>query len=139
MIICYIRSRNMQTAIMCSMCKKGQTVTDPESGEIICRNCGLVLSDKVQESRAEWRAFTSEEVSSRSRAGIPSSLARHDMGLSTVIGRTDKDAGGNSIGTDMRYRMERLKMWDSRSQMHSPSERNFQHAFGINPTRSRFD
>ena len=31
----------------------------------------------------------------------------------------------------MRYRMEPLKMWDSRSQMHSPSERNFQQAFSI--------
>lgn len=53
------------------------------------------------------------------------------MGLSTVIGRTDKDAGGNSIGMDMRYQMKRLKMWDSWSQAHSPSERNFQHAFGM--------
>jgi transcription initiation factor TFIIB len=48
-----------------------------------------------------------------------------------VIGRTDRDAGGNSIEAGMRYRMERLKMWDSRSQRHSPTERNFQQAFGM--------
>jgi len=111
------------------MCKSGQTVTDPESGEIICRNCGLVLSDKVQESRPEWRAFTTEEANERSRTGIPSSLARHDMGLSTVIGRTDKDANGRAIDVAMRSTMGRLRAWDFRTQAHSPTDRNLRQAF----------
>jgi transcription initiation factor TFIIB len=119
----------MQTAIMCSMCKSGKTVTDPESGELICRNCGLVISDKAQESRPEWRAFTSEEANDRSRTGIPSSLARHDMGLSTVIGRTDKDASGRAIDISMRSTMGRLRAWDFRTQAHSPTERNLRQAF----------
>jgi transcription initiation factor TFIIB len=119
----------MQTAIMCSMCKSGKTVTDPESGELICRNCGLVISDKAQESRPEWRAFTSEEANDRSRTGIPSSLARHDMGLSTVIGRTDKDASGRAIDISMRSTMGRLRAWDFRTQAHSPTDRNLRQAF----------
>src|SRR5215213_489526 len=101
-IIMLPHSSNMQSAILCSICKSNQTVTDPESGDIICRNCGLVLSDRAQESRPEWRAFTSEEVNDRSRTGIPRSLARHDMGLSTVIGRTDKDASGRMLDGAMR-------------------------------------
>jgi transcription initiation factor TFIIB len=119
----------MQTAIMCSMCKSGKTVTDPESGELICRNCGLVISDKAQESRPEWRAFTSEEANDRSRTGIPSTLARHDMGLSTVIGRTNKDASGHAIDISMRSTMGRLRAWDFRTQAHSPTERNLRQAF----------
>ncbi|WP_148681003.1 transcription initiation factor IIB [Candidatus Nitrososphaera gargensis] len=119
----------MQTAILCSICKSDQTVTDPESGEIICRNCGLVLSDKAQESRPEWRAFTGEEANDRSRTGIPSSLARHDMGLSTVIGRTDKDASGRAIDVAMRSTMGRLRAWDFRTQAHSPTDRNLRQAF----------
>lgn len=114
---------------MCSMCKSGKTVTDPESGELICRNCGLVISDKAQESRPEWRAFTSEEANDRSRTGIPSSLARHDMGLSTVIGRTDKDASGRAIDISMRSTMGRLRAWDFRTQAHSPTDRNLRQAF----------
>lgn len=114
---------------MCSMCKSGKTVTDPESGELICRNCGLVISDKAQESRPEWRAFTSEEANDRSRTGIPSSLARHDMGLYTVIGRTDKDASGRAIDISMRSTMGRLRAWDFRTQAHSPTERNLRQAF----------
>ena len=111
------------------MCKSDQTVTDPESGEVICRNCGLVLFEKAQESRAEWRAFTTEEANDRSRTGIPSSLARHDMGLSTVIGRTDKDASGRTLDALMRSTMGRLRAWDFRSQAHSPTDRNLRQAF----------
>jgi transcription initiation factor TFIIIB Brf1 subunit/transcription initiation factor TFIIB len=45
--------------------------TDSESGEIICRNCGMVMLDNVQESRPEWRSFTTDEVNnSRSRTGM---------------------------------------------------------------------
>jgi transcription initiation factor TFIIIB Brf1 subunit/transcription initiation factor TFIIB len=35
-----------------------------------------------------------EGVSKKNRSGTPNSLAYHDMGLSTVIGKTDKDASG---------------------------------------------
>jgi transcription initiation factor TFIIB len=119
----------MQTAILCNICKSGQTVTDPESGEVICMNCGIVISDKVLESRPEWRAFTSEEAGDRSRTGIPRSLARHDMGLSTVIGKADKDASGRTIDGLMRSTMGRLRQWDFRTQAHSPTDRNLRQAF----------
>ena len=106
-------------------------ITDPETGELISPDSGQVVADGALSLEPEWRAFTSEEASERARTGIPSSLARHDMGLSTVMGRVDRDAGGNAIDSDMRFRMQRLKMWDNRSQRHSPTERNFQHAFSM--------
>ena len=119
----------MQTSIMCSICKSGKTVTDPESGEIICRNCGIVISDRIYESRPEWRTFSTDELNSRSRAGIPSSLARHDMGLSTVIGKANKDHSGRAIDVSMRSTMGRLRAWDFRTQAHSPTDRNLRQAF----------
>lgn len=119
----------MQTATLCKVCKGGHTVTDPESGEVVCGNCGIVISDRVQESRAEWRSFTLEESSDRSRTGIPSSLARHDMGLSTVIGRANKDASGRVLDVAMRTTMGRLRSWDFRTQAHSPTDRNLRQAF----------
>ncbi len=106
-------------------------ITDPETGELISLDSGQVLSEGALSLEPEWRSFDSGEGNDRSRAGVPTSLARHDMGLSTVIGRTDRDAGGNSIDSNMRFRMERLKKWDNRSQRHSPSERNLQHAFSM--------
>jgi transcription initiation factor TFIIB len=89
--------------------------TDSESGEIICRNCGMVMLDNVQESRPEWRSFTTDEVNnSRSRTGMPTSLARHDKGLATIIGRANKDASGQVLDAAMRSTMERLRTWDFR-------------------------
>src|ERR687887_451149 len=123
----------MQTSIVCSMCgadsNNSQMVTDPESGEIICSNCGMVISDKIQETRQEWRTFNTQEENDRSRTGMPTSLARHDMGLSTIIGRTDKDASGYKIDAAMRSTMERLRTWDIRTQAHTPTDRNLRQAF----------
>jgi transcription initiation factor TFIIB len=91
------------------MCSDGQMVTDPEWEEVICRYCGIVMMDKIQESRPEWRAFTSDYSNNIRRTGTPSSFARHGMSLSTVIGRVDKDANGNRIDISMRSPMDRVR------------------------------
>jgi transcription initiation factor TFIIB len=119
----------MQTSIICSRCRDGQMITDLESGEVICKNCGIVMLDKIQESRPEWRAFTVDDNNDRSRTGTPRSLARHDMGLSTVIGRADKDASGNRIDISMRSIMDRLRSWDFKTQAYTPTDRNLRQAF----------
>jgi transcription initiation factor TFIIB len=123
----------MKTSIICSICnkKEGQAVTDPKSGEVICSNCGMVMVEAVSENRSEWRAFKTEEANQRSRTGTPTSLARHDMGLATIIGRTDKDASGRGLDASMRSTMERLRTWDSRIQVYSPADRNLRQAFGM--------
>src|ERR671932_1928295 len=113
----------MQSSITCSACNNnnGQIVTDTESGEIICRNCGMVMLDNVQDTRAEWRSFSTDEVNNtRSRTGMPTSLARHDKGLATIIGRANKDASGQLLDTAMRTTMERLRTRDLRTQAHTP-------------------
>ena len=122
----------MQTSITCSICNNnnGQIITDNESGEIICRNCGMVMLDNVQETRPEWRSFTTDEGNNtRSRTGMPTSLARHDKGLATIIGRTNKDASGQVLDAAMRTTMERLRTWDFRTQAHTSTDRNLRQAF----------
>src|SRR5919198_6348892 len=87
--------------ILCSICKRSdKIVTDPESGEIICSNCGMVLSDKVEDtSHLERPVFTGagQIDETRARTGAPTSLARHDMGLATIIGRADRDSSGQKV------------------------------------------
>jgi transcription initiation factor TFIIB len=123
----------MQTSITCSNCNNnntGQIITDTESGEIICRNCGRVMLDNLQESRPEWRSFTTDEVNNtRNRTGMPTSLARHDKGLATIIGRANKDASGQVLNAAMRTTMERLRTWDFRTQAHTSTDRNLRQAF----------
>src|SRR5919198_223509 len=118
------------SSLICLICNKAKAISDPESGEVICSNCGMVISDKLQESnRPEWRSFNTEEVNNRSRTGAPTSLARHDMGLATIIGNGDRDASGNKINVVMQSAMERLRTWDFRSQTHSSTDRNLLQAF----------
>src|SRR3954447_5227456 len=91
-----VQSQAQQYVSLCSICKRSdKVVTDPESGEIICSNCGMVISDKIQQiNKPEWRTFDTEQIDNNNnsnnnkiRTGAPTTIARHDMGLSTVIGR----------------------------------------------------
>jgi len=106
-------------------------ITDPDRGEIICSNCGRVMTDKVQEIQPEWSAFVyADKDNTRIRTGARSSLARHDMGLYTIIGQTNKDASGHNLSVPMLSTMSRLRVWDNRTQLDaSASHRNFQKAF----------
>jgi transcription initiation factor TFIIB len=118
----------MQSLIVCCKCDSGRQVTDLESGEIICGNCGRVSPDIAIESRAERRTFASEN-NSRQRVGSPSSLAFHDMGLSTIIGKVNKDSAGHNFDASMNYRMQRLRTWDARTRVHAPGNRSLIQAF----------
>ena len=113
------------------MCVKGKSIiTDLESGELICSDCGMVISDNVQENnRSERHAFNVMELNDRSRTGAPTTLARHDMGLATVIGNGDNDASGTKINVAMRSTMNRLRTWDFRTQHQASNDRNLQQAF----------
>jgi transcription initiation factor TFIIB len=106
-------------------------VTDPYTGELIRQDTGEVIFEKSLSEEKEWRNFGSDEDGNRSRAGAPSSLAYHDMGLSTVIGKGNTDAFGNRINPSTQIRMGRLRLWNSRSNSHSPTARNLQQAFTL--------
>ncbi len=113
----------------CPRCGSKNLLLDQNTGEIICADCGYVIKEKVEDLRPEWRAFSKEEKEDRSRAGIPLSIAMHDMGLSTVMDQSDRDASGRALTGAAKATYDRLRMWDSRSQIHEPAERNLRQAF----------
>ena len=113
----------------CPNCGKENTfVLDSGSGELVCTNCGYVLRENIEETGPEWRTFSSEE-GDRARAGSPTDIARHDMGLSTIIGSENRDASGRSLGSSMRTTLERLRTWDRRTQVHTAQDRDLIQAF----------
>lgn len=114
--------------LRCPRCAQGSLVTDNDTGENFCAKCGYVLTQESIESGPEWRSFSKEDEG-KSRAGVPTSLAMHDMGLATIIGQVDKDASGKPLSSSMKNTIERLRTWDSRSQVHEPADRNFRQAF----------
>jgi len=119
----------IRTSDKCQRCGKGSMLTDNNTGEMFCSKCGFVASDRTEREGPEWRSFSKDEHGERARAGIPTSLAIHDMGLATIINPINKDASGKPLTTSMKSTIERLRTWDSRSQVHEPIDRNFRQAF----------
>jgi len=111
----------------CPACGDKKMVTDQNTGELFCGKCGLVVTDKITDTGAEWRSFANDE-SNKARTGAGTSLTMHDMGLSTVIGTANKDATGKPLSSSVRSSIERLRTWDSRTQAHSSADRNLRQA-----------
>jgi len=112
----------------CQRCGKNSLLTDEDTGEQFCAKCGFVISEKSQASGPEWRSFQKDGSADPARTGAPSSLTIHDMGLSTVINPQNRDATGKPLTAAMKSTIERLRTWDSRSQVHEPVDRNLRQA-----------
>ena len=122
----------MIESLKCSACNNltRSTITDPESGEIICSNCGIVILDRIEDYvHEERRAHSMEEVYARSRTGAPASLAFHDKGLCTIIGKANIDASGKVLDASVLPQIEKLRKWDAWVNVHKSSDRNLRRAF----------
>ena len=115
------------TAQRCPSCGKQKLVSDENTGELFCALCGFVVTEKLEDTGAEWRSFSGDETN-RARAGAGTSLTMHDMGLSTIIGPANKDSTGKPLSAGMKSSIERLRTWDSRTQAHSSADRNLRQA-----------
>jgi transcription initiation factor TFIIB len=52
------------------------------------------------------------------------SLTQHDMGLATIIGKSDKDSRGQKLDPSTQSMIHRLRTWNFRTQVHTSAERN---------------
>lgn len=73
--------------LKCPECGGMRFVEDPRRGELICAKCGYVMEENIVDVSQEWRAFDSEQMSRRARAGAPLTFTKHDTGLTTEIGK----------------------------------------------------
>jgi len=112
----------------CPRCGKNTIITDMEIAELICGRCGYVISERLVDSGPEWRSFTDDKTN-KARTGAGTSLTIHDYGLSTVINPINRDSVGKPLPYSMKKTLKRLRVWDSRSQVHDSVDRNMRHAF----------
>jgi len=112
----------------CSRCGKNSMLTDEVTGEQFCSKCGYVISEKSEDSGPERRSFSTQGGTDTTRTGTPTSLTRHDKGLSTVINPANRDAAGKPLSSSMKRTITRLRTWDSRSQSYASSDRNLRQA-----------
>ncbi len=95
----------------CPECGSTNLFTNREKGEVICKDCGLVLEDKMVDFTQEWREFDSEEGEKKRRTGSPMTYTQYDQGLGTEVGRkTDL----YSLDNKDRNKFFRLRKWQYR-------------------------
>ncbi|WP_123532937.1 transcription initiation factor IIB [Halosimplex salinum] len=114
---------------VCPECE-GRLDADTEHGETVCSECGLVVEENEIDRGPEWRAFNPSEKDEKSRVGAPTTNMMHDKGLSTNIGWQNKDAYGNSLSSNQRQKMQRLRTWNERFRTRDSKERNLKQALG---------
>lgn len=103
----------------CPECEGSLRSTDCET---VCRQCGLVVDEHAIDPGPEWRSFSDDETE-RERTGAPLTRSRHDRGLSTEIGYSNRLKGRK------RRRVARMRRQHNRTKIRSKVERNRVYAF----------
>ena len=116
---------------ICSLCDSKALVFDAETGETVCSSCGMVVHDNTESMGPEWRIYSGGDVGSKSRTGMPTSLAFHDMGLSTFISYSNVDANGAVISPEQMSKVQRMRRWNKISSNNRSYHRNLKNAFAI--------
>jgi len=112
---------DLAVRLICPECRdpNPHIVEEFSSGDLVCGVCGLVLGDRVVDTRSEWRTFANDEGDDPSRVGAASDPLLEGMEqLDTHISFKD---GGSGIARE-------LQRAASRSQA-SRQERNLLSAF----------
>jgi transcription initiation factor TFIIB len=115
---------------VCAECGGAKLLRDSETGELVCRSCGVVVSHALLDTGPEWRAFNPGQRESRPRVGAPLNLMIHDSGLSTNIGWQNRDFMGRKLNPEMRSKIYRLRKWQRRSKVSDSVDRNLSYALG---------
>ncbi|KAJ7682310.1 cyclin-like protein [Mycena polygramma] len=93
---------DLSVRLICPDCRD----TNPEiaeefgSGDLVCRNCGLVLGGRIVDTRSEWRTFANDEGDDPSRVGAASDpLMDGREQLDTVVSFRD---GGSGMARELQ-------------------------------------
>ena len=110
--------------VTCGECNNSHIVQDFVNGELICQNCGYVISTTLIDQTPEWKSFDYQQGDALSRVGAPTTLSIHDMGLSTTISWQNKDHAGRNLSSEERDKIFRLRKWDNRSKKTDSTDRH---------------
>ncbi|KAJ3070276.1 transcription initiation factor IIB, partial [Rhizoclosmatium hyalinum] len=88
---------DLSVKLICPHCRNPvpNIIDNTRDGDLICGDCGLVLADKVVDTRSEWRTFADSEGDDPSRVGAAADSLLGDANTleSTTISRKDGGTG----------------------------------------------
>ena len=111
-------------------CKNLYPITDISTGEIACASCGSVILERAVVTGPEQIGLSKEEYESNTRVGKKLTLKLSDMGLSTVIQKSNKDSTGKSLSSENARIFHRLRLWD-RNSRYKQEQKSFNKAFTV--------
>ncbi len=115
---------------LCPECNSSHLEEDYERGELVCADCGLVISENLIDPGQEWRGFDTEQNEKRARTGAPITYTVHDKGLSTEISWKNVDIYGKSVPARNKPQLYRMRKWQKRLRAANAVERNLMVALG---------
>ena len=95
----------------CPDCGGTNLLIQKDRGEATCRDCGLVIEEKMIDFGQDWREFNEDQASKKRRTGAPMSYTKFDRGLGTDIGQKGDIYQLNAKGKNKFFR---LRKWQHR-------------------------
>ncbi len=109
----------------CPECASGDIRYDYVRGESVCDRCGAVIKESMIDLTQEWRAFDDDQRSRRVRTGAVLTPTKHDMGITTEIGKGKGELF--KVASKKRAQYYRLTKWHKR--LMRSKDRNISFAF----------
>ena len=86
---------NLNLQLICRECKEypPNLVEEFSSGDMVCGSCGLVLGDRIVDTRSEWRTFSNDDQGNDdpSRVGDGPNMLLNGSQLQTSISFSDNN------------------------------------------------
>jgi len=113
----------------CQRCGRMSITHDFLSGEVFCKSCGIIIEQKTSDVSQDLKIY--DYGKDIRQTGSPTSIAIHDYGLSTIIGKTDRDVRGNKLSSEISNTIKRIRIQDQRSHAQRNTDLNFRMAFDM--------
>lgn len=88
---------NLNMQVICPDCKESppNLIEEFAAGDMVCGSCGLVLGDRIVDTRSEWRTFSNDDQGNDdpSRVGDAANPLLNGSQLQTTIAYNDGAAG----------------------------------------------